>query len=109
MKKKRMINIVVFILLLIGSIIVIFPILWTFITSLKTDVQMFAIPPDLLPDPVTLGHYIEVITEDNFLSYLRNSVLVAFVSCAVSMVAGIPAAYGFAKYTGKTMKRYSEQ
>ena len=104
MKKKRMINKVVFILLLICSIIVIFPILWTFITSLKTDVQMFAIPPDLLPDPVTLGHYIEVITEDNFLSYLRNSVLVAFVSCAVSMAAGIPAAYGFAKYTGKTMK-----
>lgn len=104
MKKKRMINIVVFVLLLVCSIIVLFPILWTFITSLKTDVQMFAIPPDLLPDPVTLGHYIEVIAEDNFLSYLRNSVLVALVSCVVSMAVGIPAAYGFAKYTGKAMK-----
>lgn len=104
MRKKRVINIGVFLLLVVFAVIIVFPIVWTLITSLKTDVQMFAIPPDILPDPVTLGHYAEVISKDNFLGYLRNSIVVALVSCTVSMALGIPAAYGFAKYSGKTMK-----
>ena len=64
---------------------------------IKTDVQMFAIPPDLLPHPATLSHYKEVLM-GNFTAYIRNSMLVTFFSCAISLALGIPAAYGFAKY-----------
>lgn len=63
LKRKKVINILVFLLLTLISVITLFPIIWTAITSLKTDVQMFAIPPDLLPNPATLSHYKEVITE----------------------------------------------
>ena len=95
-------NSLVFLLLAIFSVVTLFPIIWTAITSLKTDVQMFAIPPDLLPHPATLSHYKEVIT-GNFPAYIRNSILVTFFSCAISLALGIPAAYGFAKYgTEKT-------
>ncbi len=104
MKKKKIANITVFLLLFVFAVIIVFPILWTFVTSLKTDVQMYSIPPELFPDPVTGSHYMEVIVEDNFLSYLKNSVIVALVSCLISMAAGIPAAYGFAKYTGRKMR-----
>lgn len=62
LKRKKVINILVFLLLTLISVITLFPIIWTAITSLKTDVQMFAIPPDLLPNPATLSHYKEVIT-----------------------------------------------
>ena len=75
MKRKKVINILVFLLLTLISVITLFPIIWTAITSLKTDVQMFAIPPDLLPNPATLSHYKEVIT-GNFPAYIRNSILV---------------------------------
>lgn len=40
---------------------------------------MFAIPPDLLPNPATLSHYKEVIT-GNFPAYIRNSILVTFLA-----------------------------
>ena len=86
MKRKKVINILVFLLLTLISVITLFPIIWTAITSLKTDVQMFAIPPDLLPNPATLSHYKEVIT-GNFPAYIRNSILVTFFSCAISLVA----------------------
>lgn len=102
--KKRFINIVVTVLLIIYAIITIFPILWTFITSLKAEVQMFAIPPDLLPAPATAMHYQEVFEEGKFLAYLRNSFIVTLISCGISLLLGIPAAYGFAKYSGKTNK-----
>lgn len=104
MKKRKIVNIVIILLLIVCSLVTFFPIAWTLITSLKTDVQMFAIPPDLLPNPVTGVHYEEVLTEGNFLLYLRNSFLVTVISCGISLFLGIPAAYGFAKYTGKRAK-----
>lgn len=104
MKKRKAMNIIVTILLIIASVITLFPILWTFITSIKSDVQMFAIPPEILPRPATVKHYLEIVREGNFLSYLKNSILVTLISCAVSMGVGIPAAYGFAKFSSKTLK-----
>lgn len=104
MRRRKIGNLIVTILLSICCVITVFPILWIFITSLKKDVQMFAIPPDLLPDPATLKHYVEVIFEGNFLKYLRNSVLVSVISCSFSMIVGIPAAYGFAKFSSKATK-----
>lgn len=104
MKKRKAMNIIVTILLIVASIVTLFPILWTFITSIKSDVQMFAIPPELLPRPATIKHYLEIVGEGNFLSYLKNSILVTLISCTVSMAVGIPAAYGFAKFSSKTLK-----
>lgn len=103
MKKKRLTHMVITLFLLIFSVIVIFPIAWTVITSLKTDVQMFSIPPKLIPNPITGKHYEEILFKGNFLSFLKNSILVSVISCSISMVVGIMAAYGFAKYaSGKT-------
>ena len=65
---------------------------------------MFAIPPELLPRPATIKHYLEIVGEGNFLSYLKNSILVTLISCTVSMAVGILAAYGFAKFSSKTLK-----
>lgn len=104
MRKKKIINIIITILLSICAIITVFPIVWTFITSIKSDVQMFSIPPDLLPSPATVVHYQDVMAEGKFLSYLRNSLVVTLISCGISLALGIPAAYGFAKYSGKTSK-----
>lgn len=104
MRKRKILNAAVVLLLSLCAIVTIFPILWILITSLKTDVQMFSIPPDILPHPVTLKHYQEVILAGNFLKYLLNSIIVAVVSCGISMLVGIPAAYGFAKFSGRSMK-----
>lgn len=103
MKKKHLLHALITLILLFFSVIVIFPIVWTVITSLKTDVQMFSIPPKLIPNPVTGKHYEEILFRGNFLSFLKNSIVVSVISCSISMAAGIMAAYGFAKYSsGKT-------
>lgn len=104
MKKQKIVNIFVIIILAIASVITLFPILWTLLTSMKTDVQMFSIPPEILPNPVTIAHYVSIITEGSFLSYLRNSLLVSFISLSISLLTGIPAAYGFAKFSYKKTK-----
>lgn len=104
MRKRKVLNMIVILLLSVCAVITIFPILWILITSLKTDVQMFAIPPDMFPKPVTMKHFQEVLMEGNFLRYLGNSLTVSIVSCGISMLIGIPAAYGFAKFSSKRLK-----
>lgn len=84
--------------LLLAAAVTLFPIVWIFLTSLKTDVQMFSIPPQVFPSPVTFKHYRELMTE-NFGSYFLNSLTVSCASCALSAALAIPAAYGFARYS----------
>lgn len=102
--KKKLLHTFVTLLLFIFSVIVLFPIVWTVITSLKTDVQMFSIPPKLVPKPVTWKHYEEILKGGSFLVFLRNSLLVALISCSISLAVGIMAAYGFAKYTSGRLR-----
>lgn len=103
MKKKRISDVIAFLLLTVCAVITLFPIVWTLLTSLKADVQMFSIPPDILPKPLTLSSYKSVLS-GSFPRYMRNSVLVSFISCGISVLAGIPAAYGFAKFSSRHTK-----
>ncbi len=100
MKRKKAFAAVAFIVLTIASLVTLFPIVWIFLTSLKTDVQMFAIPPTVFPSPLTFKHY-EAVLQESFGSYFVNSILVAALSCSISALLAIPAAYGFARYVGK--------
>ena len=80
------------------SIFVLLPFIWIFLTSLKNDIQLFAIPPVLLPTPPTLKNYLDILKEGNFQSFMKNSLIVSIASTVLAMVIGTPAAYGFAKY-----------
>lgn len=85
-------------LLFLMAIVVLFPLCWTFLTSIKTDVQMFAIPPVWIPKPPTFRNYISVFMEGDFRYFIRNSVIVSIMSTLISMLIAAPAAYSLAKY-----------
>lgn len=104
MASRKTMRIISSVLLACCAFITIFPILWILLTSIKTDVQMFAIPPEIIPRPATMEHYKEILFEGNFLDYLRNGILVALISCFISMLAGIPAAYGFGKFSSRRIR-----
>lgn len=104
MKRSKLGRALQILFLTLAAAVTLFPILWTLITSFKTDLQMFAIPPKIIPNPPTIKHYQEVLSSSNFFSYFRNSFVVATVSIAVSMAAAIPAAYGFARFGRRASK-----
>lgn len=101
MKALKLTNLLSYLVLLLMSVFVLFPFVWTFLTSVKTDVQMFAVPPAWVPSPVTGQHYAAILEEGKFQNFMGNSLTVSIVSTLISMLAGIPAAYGFAKYRYK--------
>lgn len=98
MNRKVAINVVSYLVLIAMTIFVLFPFLWTFLTSIKNDVEMFAIPPVWIPESPTMEHYVEVLGKGDFQQFMTNSIVVAAVCLILSLVIGAPAAYGFARY-----------
>ena len=74
-----------------------FPLVWMVMTALKQPVDVFASPPKFVFQP-TLDNYQRVLTSD-FMGNIANSVIVAVVSAAFSIVLGTLTAYGFYRTT----------
>lgn len=74
-----------------------FVFLWMLSLSLKNEVDNMAFPPVFIPRPPTIENFVKVFTENDFLTYTINSVIVSFSATALALAIGIPAGYGIAK------------
>ncbi|WP_274425683.1 carbohydrate ABC transporter permease [Chelativorans sp. YIM 93263] len=73
-----------------------FPILWTFLTSFKTEGEAIATPPSLMFFNWTLENYVEVQARSNYLKYFSNSIIIAVGSTIVGLLIAVPAAWAMA-------------
>lgn len=87
----------VYALLLLGAAAMVFPFLWMVSTSLKQDFALFVTPPKLIPSPVETENYTRVGELMPIWRILFNSVFVAVVSTALSLLTSAMAAYAFAR------------
>ncbi len=76
--------------------LIFFPVLWTFLTSFKTEGEAIAIPPSFLFFDWTLENYSEVQERSNYLRHAMNSVIIAFGSTFLGLLVAIPAAWSMA-------------
>ncbi|HQT85780.1 MAG: ABC transporter permease [Acidiphilium sp. 37-64-53] len=80
------------------ALIIIFPFYWMIASSLKTENQIFQLPPVWLFKP-HFASYAAAIVNDNILRALLNSLIVTVGAVALGIAVGAPAAYGLARYT----------
>ena len=80
---------------LVGFVIF-FPILWTILTSFKTEGQAITIPPAFLFFDWTLENYIEVNIRSNYFRHVVNSVVISFGSTILGLLIAVPAAWAMA-------------
>ncbi len=78
------------------GIILFFPILWTFLTSFKTEGEAIANPPSFVFFNWTLENYAEVQSRSDYLKHVMNSVVISFGSTILGLVIAIPAAWAMA-------------
>src|SRR5262249_44013453 len=55
-------------------LLVIFPLIWMMLTSVKPQAELFRIPATFWPQSITFEHYWTLIANTPFLKYLRNSI-----------------------------------
>ena len=79
-------------------ILMLFPFYWMLITSIKPNRELYnaRIMPLIVHQP-TLKHYIDLISQTNFLTWTYNTMLVAVVTTLVSLVLGTMIAYPLAR------------
>ena len=78
------------------------PFVWMILNSLKTPLQISQTPPDLVFTP-TLANYANVFGSQDFLTYMRNSALIAGGSTLFALALGLPAAYSIARFRQRTL------
>ena len=80
------------------AVFALFPFAWMAVTSLKTNAELY--DPTAMPLVVrhpSLVHYISLLKETNFLLWTANTMFVALISTAFSLVMGIMLAYPLAR------------
>ncbi len=88
-------------ILIIISFCMIFPVLWTISTSLKTQDEMFRYPPVWIPKTVQWKNYVDVIRTQRLPRYMLNSLIVSGGSVIVTIIIGSLAGYGFSRFSFK--------
>jgi multiple sugar transport system permease protein len=78
-------------------IFVLFPFYWVFITSFKTTPQISARVSIFWPDPWTIDQYSTLLQGTPFLTWFRNTLIVAISSTAISVALASLAAYALAR------------
>ena len=78
------------------GLLIFFPILWTILTSFKTEAQAISDPPVFLFFDWTLENYAVVQERSNYMRFLWNSIIIAGGSTLLGVMIGVPAAWSMA-------------
>ncbi len=95
---KRIIgNFATYVILIIASIVALFPLYWIVMTAFKLPAESHSIPPKWLFIP-TLRNFTIVLFEDPFPKFLLNSLIIVSLSVLIVIVLGSFAGYAFARF-----------
>ena len=90
-----------------GLVFACFPIVWMFFTSLKSNTEIFEVPPRILPRVFTFAAYESIFTDPVKLRFFFNSYLVAGVVTLLTVFVAILAAYSFSRYEFRLKKTFN--
>lgn len=97
-KRQKLIGtIVVYVLVTAVSLIMIFPVYWLIITSLKIGSEVSAYPPIFIPSVLTMENYVNVFAKQGIGLNLYNSVVITIFSVLILILIGSMAAYSLSK------------
>ncbi|WP_226527087.1 carbohydrate ABC transporter permease [Metabacillus niabensis] len=105
MKKRE--NLKKLIFYIVGSaiaVIMVMPFIWSLLTSIKPDTEIFRIPLQWLPSTITFEQYIEAFESVPFGRYLFNSLYLAVMGVFFNLLFGSMSGYAFAKLKFKGRK-----
>ena len=101
MRPLRASHIFTYVLMVIVSIVVLFPFYWMFVTAVKPLGEIFEFPPKLWPSEIFWGNFAKSMTVTDFPTYFKNSIIVTSISTIITVFINLLAGYAFAKYKFK--------
>lgn len=87
----------IYLILILGSFLMLLPFIWMLSTSLKTSGEVTAMPPVWIPDDPKWENYQDAWAIAPFLRYTMNSLIVTVLSTLGEVLTTILAAYAFSR------------
>ena len=78
--------------------ILIFPVIWLYLTAFKPGSEMFRGPFAILPTQITFDNFARIWSAVGFQTAFRNSLIVAAASSLIVTLAGLGAAYSLSRF-----------
>ena len=102
-RRKQIGDVLTWIVLLIGSVIMMLPFLWMVSSSVKPLREIYVFPPKFIPEKIQLFNYVEVFRRLPFHLFFRNSFFVSTCVTAGVLFTSSLAGYSFARlrYPGR--------
>ena len=105
-EKKRDIIFLRWLPLLLINVYVVFPIYWSFITSLKSEADIVSTPIQYIPRSPSLNNFANVWVHAGFSQYFANSLQISIVSVSIIVVLSIMVGYVLTRYKFKGKKLF---
>jgi sorbitol/mannitol transport system permease protein len=86
------------------AFVIFFPILWTILTSFKSEGEAIELPPKFMFFDWTLENYAVVQERSDYVKFALNSIYLALGSTLLALLIAIPAAWAMAFAPGKRTK-----
>ena len=86
-----------YLVMMLCAALMVGPFVWMLLAALKTDADIRAVPPTLIPDPVTGENFTRVTEAFDFWRFTANSIGIAIASTVLQLVTATCAAYAFAR------------
>lgn len=94
---KKPARMVTYFILIIGSLLMIMPLVWLLRSSLMDNAQIFIFPPQWIPDPFQWSNYPEALTTVPFGTYFLNTMTIEVFVLAGVLVTSVITAYSLAR------------
>lgn len=103
MKKKSnfYLDIGAHLVLIIATIVAIFPLVWIIISSIKGKGELTQYPTRFWPQTFTLDYFTHVINDLHFVDNIRNSLVISLSTTVIATIISSMAAYGIVRFFPK--------
>ncbi|MCX5530141.1 carbohydrate ABC transporter permease [Streptomyces sp. NBC_00006] len=81
-----------------------FPVLWFVLSAFKPGSELFSTPLSILPEHWTVQGFVDAWNRIDFSRYFGNTLVVATLSTALTVVASAGTGYALAKYPARWLK-----
>ena len=96
-RSKKLIKVLTYAFLALGTIVMIFPFIWMILTSSKTVPESMQIPPTIFPKQLMLDNFHDAIASLPFANLYINTILMVFFRVICAVLFSSMAGYAFAK------------
>lgn len=96
--KRRLTRLLIYITVIALAVILLIPFFWMLSTALKPEGDIFAWPPDWIPNPPQWHNFADAWNAMPFNQFLLNTIFIVALGMSAEIISETLVAYGFARF-----------